>query len=61
MKSSSNSGPLSKRTRLGLGYLYNQVLLNNCDMRVDNLSFSGTSMISNRPVTGLLLLRSVQL
>ena len=51
MKYFFDSEPLSTRTRLDLGCLHNQVLLNNCDTRADDLSFSGTSTISNQPVT----------
>ena len=52
MTSLLNYELLSNRTYLGIGYLNNQASLNNCDTHADDSSFSGTSEISNQPVTG---------
>ena len=59
MKPFLDSEPLLKGTCLGLGYLHNQVLLYNCDTRVDDLSFSGTLANSNQPITGLMKVMAI--
>ena len=45
-----NSDPLSKRTRFGLGYLHNHVQSKSWEIIAEDLSFNGTSVISNQPV-----------
>ena len=52
IKSFLNSDPLSKRTRFGLGYLHNYIWSNSWEILAEDLSFTGTSVISNQPVAG---------
>ena len=54
IKSFLNSDPLSKRTRFGLGYLHNHVWSKSWEILAEDLSFNGTSFISNQPVAGFM-------